>query len=101
MHSRFPEPGSFNGWQNLFYKIHNASFTATGDLAFLPSWTPPVDDVPHEPLFLTSHGASEAFSLGAQLRGRYRLTKGGDNFTVWLVLYIVNLQTILQKFRMV
>jgi acid phosphatase len=81
--SRFPEPGSFNGWLNLFDKLQNATYNATGSLTFLPSWTPPVDDVPHEPLFLTSHGAAEAFKLGAQLRGRYKLTSGGDNFTVW------------------
>ncbi|KAI0084804.1 phosphoglycerate mutase-like protein [Irpex rosettiformis] len=81
--ARFPEPGSFNGWIDLFYKFQNTSFTATGDLTFLPTWIPPVDDEPHEPLFLTSHGAAEAFRLGAELRGRYRLTSGGNNFTVW------------------
>jgi acid phosphatase len=46
---------------------------------------PPVDDVPHEPLFLTSHGAQEAFSLGAQLRQEYAFTPGGGNLTVWYV----------------
>ncbi|KAI0338911.1 phosphoglycerate mutase-like protein [Trametopsis cervina] len=81
--ARFPEPGSFNGWVNLYSKLQNASYTASGDLTFLPSWVPPVDDAPHEPLFLTSHGATEAFTLGSQLRGRYQMTKGGDNFTVW------------------
>nr|VWO97995.1 G-protein comlpex beta subunit CpcB [Ganoderma boninense] len=82
--SRFPEPGSFAGWQALFNKLQNATYTAIGPLAFLPSWVPPVDDVPHEPLFLSSTGAKEAFDLGVELRKRYRFTKGGDNFTVWL-----------------
>ncbi|KAJ3010023.1 hypothetical protein NUW54_g2610 [Trametes sanguinea] len=81
--SRFPEPGSFAGWQALFAKLQNASYTARGPLAFLPSWVPPVDDIPHEPLFLSSTGANEAFSLGAQLRKRYRFAPGGDNLTVW------------------
>ncbi|KAI0034866.1 phosphoglycerate mutase-like protein [Vararia minispora EC-137] len=81
--SRFPEPGSFGGWKSLFQKIQNATFTARGPLAFLPSWVPPVDDAPHEPLFLTSHGAQEAFELGAQLRQEYGFTHGGKNFTVW------------------
>ena len=81
--SRFPEPGSFSGWQTLFNKLQNASYTASGPLAFLPSWVPPVDDVPHEPLFLSATGSSEAFQLGAELRMRYNLTRGGSNFTVW------------------
>lgn len=80
---RFPEPGSFAGWQSLFAKLQNATYTAKGPLAFLPSWTPPVDDVPHEPLFLSSTGSREAFDLGVDLRKRYQFTKGGDNFTVW------------------
>ncbi|KAG6883739.1 hypothetical protein C0993_004158 [Termitomyces sp. T159_Od127] len=81
--SRYPEPGSFTGWQALFAKFQNASYTATGPLAFIPSWVPPVDDIPHEPLFLSSTGAREAFSLGVDLRKRYALTRGGQNLTVW------------------
>ncbi|KAI0701699.1 phosphoglycerate mutase-like protein [Earliella scabrosa] len=81
--SRYPEPGSFGGWQALFTKLQNATYTARGPLAFLPSWVPPVDDVPHQPLFLSSTGAREAFDLGVDLRKRYRFTRGGDNFTVW------------------
>ncbi|KAM5532121.1 hypothetical protein V8D89_014214 [Ganoderma adspersum] len=81
--SRFPEPGSFAGWQALFKKLQNATYIARGPLAFLPSWVAPIDDVPHEPLFLSSTGAREAFDLGVELRKRYRFTKGGDNFTVW------------------
>ncbi|KZV86232.1 phosphoglycerate mutase-like protein [Exidia glandulosa HHB12029] len=82
--SRYPEPGSFAGWQALFNKVQNATFSVQpGPLAFLPDWTPPVDDAPHEPLFLTSTGAREAFDLGVQLRKRYRFTPGGSNFTVW------------------
>ncbi|KAG6856608.1 hypothetical protein H0H87_002563 [Tephrocybe sp. NHM501043] len=81
--SRYPEPGSFAGWQALYTKFQNATYTARGPLAFIPSWVPPVDDVPHQPLFLTSTGAAEAFSLGADLRKRYAFTKGGENMTVW------------------
>ncbi|TBU31476.1 phosphoglycerate mutase-like protein [Dichomitus squalens] len=81
--SRYPEPGSFAGWQALFSKLQNATYTARGPLAFLPSWVPPVDDIPHEPFFLSSTGAQEAFQLGVELRKLYRFTKGGDNFTVW------------------
>ncbi|OJT13455.1 Acid phosphatase PHO1 [Trametes pubescens] len=81
--SRYPEPGSFAGWQALFAKLQNATYTAHGPLAFLPSWVVPVDDAPHQPLYLTSTGAGEAFKLGVDLRKRYRFTPGGDNFTVW------------------
>ncbi|KAF7311381.1 Phosphoglycerate mutase-like protein [Mycena kentingensis (nom. inval.)] len=81
--ARYPEPGSFAGWQNLFAKLQNAKYTAKGPLAFLPSWRVPVDDVPHQPLYLTAAGALEAFALGVDLRKRYQLTKGGDNITVW------------------
>ncbi|KAL4255725.1 histidine acid phosphatase family protein [Pleurotus pulmonarius] len=81
--SRYPEPGSFQGWVNLFNKFQNASYTARGPLAFIPSWVPPVDDLPHEPPFLTSTGAGEAFSLGVDLRKRYGFTKGGTDFTIW------------------
>lgn len=81
--SRYPEPGSFQGWANLLNKFQNASYTARGPLAFIPSWVLPVDDVPHEPLFLTSTGAGEAFALGVNLRKRYGFTKGGMNLTIW------------------
>ncbi|GJE97574.1 phosphoglycerate mutase-like protein [Phanerochaete sordida] len=81
--SRYPEPGSFTGWQMLFEKFQNATFTASGPLSFIPTWSPPVDDIPHEPLFLTSTGALEAFRLGVELRKAYRFTPGGSNFTVW------------------
>ncbi|KIP03175.1 hypothetical protein PHLGIDRAFT_130304 [Phlebiopsis gigantea 11061_1 CR5-6] len=81
--SRYPEPGSFSGWQSLYQKIQNATFTAKGPLNFIPTWHPPVDDVPHEPLFLSSTGALESFELGVQLRKKYGLTSGGSNFTVW------------------
>ncbi|EIN09821.1 phosphoglycerate mutase-like protein [Punctularia strigosozonata HHB-11173 SS5] len=81
--SRYPEPGSFAGWQSLFTTFQNSSYTASGPLAFIPSWTLPVDDQPHEPLFLSSTGAGEAFSLGMELRKRYGLTPGGSNITVW------------------
>ncbi|KAI0360773.1 phosphoglycerate mutase-like protein [Trametes cingulata] len=81
--SRFPEPGSFAGWQALFAKLQNATYAAHGPLAFLPSWVPPVDDIPHQPLFLSATGAREAFDLGVELRKRYRFTPGGNNFTVW------------------
>ncbi|KAJ7438463.1 phosphoglycerate mutase-like protein [Mycena latifolia] len=81
--SRFPEPGSFTGWQGLFAKFQNTSYTAKGPLAFISSWVPPIDDIPHEPLFLTSTGALEAFRLGVDLRQRYKFTKGGDNITIW------------------
>ncbi|KAF9464155.1 phosphoglycerate mutase-like protein [Collybia nuda] len=81
--SRYPEPGSFQGWQTLFTKFQNATYTARGPLRFIPSWTPPIDDEPHQPLFLSSTGAKEAFELGVELRNLYGFTKGGDNFTVW------------------
>ncbi|KAJ7583789.1 phosphoglycerate mutase-like protein [Mycena floridula] len=81
--SRFPEPGSFSGWQSLFAKFQNTSYTARGPLSFIPFWVLPVDDQPHEPLFLSSTGAGEAFDLGVQLRKRYGFTKGGGGITVW------------------
>ncbi|EKM53795.1 uncharacterized protein PHACADRAFT_260319 [Phanerochaete carnosa HHB-10118-sp] len=81
--ARYPEPSDFTGWQTLFQKFQNATYTATGPLKFIPTWVPPVDDPDHEPLFLTSTGALEAFQLGVELRQRYRLTPGGNNFTVW------------------
>ncbi|KAJ6624504.1 phosphoglycerate mutase-like protein [Mycena sp. CBHHK59/15] len=81
--SRFPELGSFAGWQALYAKFQNSSYTAEGPLAFIPSWVPPVDDAPHEPLYLSSTGALEAFSLGVDLRKRYKFTKGGENITIW------------------
>ena len=70
---------------NLFNKLQNATYTANGSLAFLPSWVPPVDDLPHEPLFLSATGAEESFKFGAELRKKYNLTAGGSNFTFWSV----------------
>ncbi|KAH9896773.1 phosphoglycerate mutase-like protein [Cubamyces lactineus] len=81
--SRFPEPGSFAGWQALYEKFQNSSYVARGPLAFIPFWTPPVDDILHQPLYLSSTGARESFDLGVELRKRYGFTSGGDNLTVW------------------
>lgn len=82
-HRRYPEPGSYTGWQNLFQKIQNTTFNASGPLTFLPHWVPPVDDIANEPLFLSATGAAEAFNLGVKLRKQYGLTPGGGNITVW------------------
>ncbi|KAF8910892.1 phosphoglycerate mutase-like protein [Mucidula mucida] len=85
--SRFPEPGSLSGWQTLYTKIQNASFTAWGPLSFIGSWVVPVDDVDHQSpssgAYLSGTGAREAFDLGVDLRKRYGFTRGGDNFTAW------------------
>jgi len=80
---RYPEPGSFTGWKNLFAKFQNTTYVARGPLSFIPFWTLPVDDEPHQPLFLSSTGAGEAFALGVKLRKRYGFTKGGENITIW------------------
>jgi hypothetical protein len=42
-----------------------------------------LDDIDHQPLFLSSSGSLEAFSLGVDLRKRYKFTKGGENITIW------------------
>ena len=63
-YSRFPEPGSYNGWVALWQKFQNATYTAKGPLSFIPSWAFPEDDYSHQTLYLTSTGAGEAFSLG-------------------------------------
>lgn len=83
MISRYPEPGSYAGWLALFSKFQNASYVAKGPLSFIPSWMPPIDDQPHQPLYLSATGAGEAFDLGVQLRKRYGFTKGGAGLTVW------------------
>ncbi|KAF5380005.1 hypothetical protein D9615_006257 [Tricholomella constricta] len=70
--SRYPEPGSFARWRNLFGKFQNATYTARGPLAFIPYWTPPRLE-------------RERHCLGVDLRERYQFTKGGANFTVWSV----------------
>ncbi|CAK5265064.1 unnamed protein product [Mycena citricolor] len=81
--ARYPEPGSANYWKTLAAKLKNGTYTVSGPLAFLASWTNPIDDTPHEPLYLSSTGALEAFSLGVQLRKLYKMTPGGSNFTLW------------------
>lgn len=81
---RYPEPGgSVNGWESLFAKFQGANYTASGPLAFMPSWTPAVDVMSNEPLYLTTAGSMEAFNLGVELRQRYGFTPGGENLTVW------------------
>ncbi|TCD65160.1 hypothetical protein EIP91_003016 [Steccherinum ochraceum] len=80
---RYPEPGSLATWQQLFAKFQNSSYLARGPLAFIPSWVIPMDDVPHQTLFMDSTGAGDAFALGVRLRKRYKMTPGGANFTVW------------------
>ncbi len=83
--SRYPEPGSYTGWQNLYNKFQSHTYSARGPLKFISSWVPPIDDVDHQPLYLSSTGAGEAFALGVDLRKRYHFTPGGDNFTAWYV----------------
>ncbi|KAG7444365.1 phosphoglycerate mutase-like protein [Guyanagaster necrorhizus] len=81
--SRYPEPGSYTGWQDLYNKFQNHTYSARGPLKFISSWVPPIDDEDHQPLYLSSTGAGEAFALGVDLRKRYKFTPGGENFTAW------------------
>ncbi|KAF9075328.1 histidine phosphatase superfamily [Rhodocollybia butyracea] len=81
--ARYPEASDFTGWQELFWKIQNATFTASGPLAFIPEWVPPVDSADNELADLSSTGSQEAFDLGVELRKRYAFTDGGENFTAW------------------
>ncbi|KAK0203001.1 phosphoglycerate mutase-like protein [Desarmillaria ectypa] len=81
--SRYPEPGSYTGWQNLYNKFQSHTYSAHGPLKFISSWVPPIDDEGHQPLYLSSTGAGEAFALGVDLRKRYNFTPGGENFTAW------------------
>ncbi|EXJ77554.1 hypothetical protein A1O3_09781 [Capronia epimyces CBS 606.96] len=87
--SRFPDPGSYQGWVTLYNKIQAANFTATGSLAFLKSWEPVLKNTTVQMSQESITGAKEAYDLGYSMRTRYPDLNyvDGQPFLVWANQY--------------
>ncbi|KAK5053047.1 hypothetical protein LTR84_002021 [Exophiala bonariae] len=76
--SRYPDPGAYNGW------IQNASFQATGSLAFLRDWKPVLDNPDLELAQVSPGGYDELYHYGVEMRTRYPgFYQYGAPFRVW------------------
>ncbi|KAE9374395.1 phosphoglycerate mutase-like protein [Stipitochalara longipes BDJ] len=92
--SRYPDSGAYAQWTMLYAKIQNATFTATGDMAFLKDWQPVLTNSAVQMSQESSTGYKEAYDLGYQLRTRYpNLYAYGTPFISWANLYPRVVQT--------
>ncbi|KIX07340.1 uncharacterized protein Z518_01993 [Rhinocladiella mackenziei CBS 650.93] len=82
--SRYPDPGAYDEWVELYDKFQAAPFTATGSLEFLPNWEPVLDNPEQQERQLSPGGYDELYHFGVELRTRYPgWYKYGSPFRVW------------------
>ncbi|KAH8768667.1 histidine phosphatase superfamily [Hyaloscypha sp. PMI_1271] len=92
--SRYPDAGAYAQWTALYAKIQNATFTATGELAFLQDWQPVLTNSAAQMSQESTTGYKEAYDLGYQVRTRYpKLYAYGTPFISWANLYPRVVQT--------
>ena len=86
--SRYPDPGAYQEWIDFYAKLQNASFTATGSLAFIKSWKPVLTDPAQQIAKLSPGGHKELYDMGVNYRFRYpQLFKEDTPFITWANLY--------------
>ncbi|KAK0100954.1 hypothetical protein ONS95_013057 [Cadophora gregata] len=92
--SRYPDTGAYAEWTALYNKVQNASFQATGSMAFFHTWKPVLTDPSAQIAQESTTGYKEAHDMGYRLRTRYpNLYSYGDKFIVWANLYARVVQT--------
>ncbi|KAK5116667.1 hypothetical protein LTR62_007341 [Meristemomyces frigidus] len=70
--SRYPDPGSYNGWVTLAQKIHNATYsTSAPEFQFLQSWQPVLRHPAAELSELSLGGYKELYDMGVNYRWQY------------------------------
>lgn len=69
--SRYPDPAAYTQWTALYSKIQNATFDATGSLAFLESWQPVLMHPDQELSQISLGGYKELYDMGVTFRWRY------------------------------
>ncbi|RDW89305.1 acid phosphatase-like protein [Coleophoma cylindrospora] len=92
--SRFPDSGAYAQWTTLQAKIANATFEASGSLAFLETWKPVLTNPSAQMSQESPTGYKEAYDLGYTVRTRYPdLYQYGSPFISWANLYPRVVQT--------
>ncbi|KAK4096433.1 histidine acid phosphatase [Parathielavia hyrcaniae] len=93
--SRYPDTGAYNGWVAMQQKFAPENgYTASGSLAFLPTWRTVLTHPSMQIAMQSPTGAKEAFDMGYTLRTRYPdLYTDGEPFIVWANNYTRVLQT--------
>ncbi|KAG8627886.1 hypothetical protein KVT40_003759 [Elsinoe batatas] len=82
--SRYPDPGAYREWTDLYAKVQSANYTARGDLAFIKSWKPVLEYPDQQIAMLSPGGYRELYTLGSDLRFRYpEFYEYGQPFLLW------------------
>ncbi|KAF7593111.1 hypothetical protein BBP40_012056 [Aspergillus hancockii] len=68
--SRYPDPGAYQEWQDLYKAFQSAKYRATGSLSFLPGWSPVLRYPDQEISQVSITGYKELSNLGSDLRFR-------------------------------
>ncbi|KAE8147978.1 histidine phosphatase superfamily [Aspergillus avenaceus] len=69
--SRYPDPGAYQEWKDLYEAFQSAEFRSSGELSFLPDWSPVLRHPDQEIGQVSITGYKELYNLGADLRFRY------------------------------
>ncbi|KAK0382830.1 hypothetical protein NLU13_9925 [Sarocladium strictum] len=92
--SRYPDSGAYAVWVAMAEKFKENTYNATGPLAFIHDWTPPLSNPAIEIAQESKTGYKELFGLGYTLRLRYPdLYQEGDPFFIWANNYTRVIQT--------
>ncbi|TKX18202.1 hypothetical protein C1H76_9675 [Elsinoe australis] len=82
--SRYPDPGAYKEWTDLYKKLQSANYTARGDLSFMRSWKPVLEYPDQQLAMLSPGGYRELYTLGTELRFRYpEFYEYGQPFLLW------------------
>lgn len=88
--SRYPDPGAYNEWTDLYGRIQAASNLTVADksLSFLKTWKPVLSDPSSQISQLSPTGYKELTEMGATWRLRYSdLYEYNIPFTMWANYY--------------
>ncbi|KAK4099830.1 histidine acid phosphatase [Parathielavia hyrcaniae] len=79
--SRYQDTGAYNGWVAMQQYAPENGYTASGSLAFLPTWRTVLTNPSMQIAMQSPTGAKEAFDMGYTLRTRYpHLYTDGEPF---------------------
>ncbi|OBT95588.2 hypothetical protein VE01_05912 [Pseudogymnoascus verrucosus] len=100
--SRYPDPGSYNGWVALQTKIQSApKFQAQGSLKFISTWKPVLRNPELELSLVSLGGYKELYDMGYTYRTRYpQLYSENQTFLAWANMYQANQPRVVDSARL-
>ncbi|KIW19119.1 hypothetical protein PV08_03411 [Exophiala spinifera] len=101
--SRYPDPGAYSDWQELYWKIQNVTtpFEADEQLAFVKEWQPVFTHPQQQISQISPGGYKELYDMGVAYRWRYpQLYSDGEAFVAWANRYQANQPRVIDSARL-